>query len=336
MFREPPPTPARAGQSSTACGSFPLLLARRHLANTALNRAFDHGVIIQASLSGGDGVVYGNANRTLIEGCRSITNAGDGFKISGNDTNVSKVDTCHAQGNTGWGFTDDTLIGALWLCCTDEGNVAGGYRTLRVASPSSFLACETENATPARFSINIASVVRGGNVEPISTNPRWFNYSGLDIKSGNTLTLYRTDNLATLSLSNDGTNVLITGPIKVVGSIQCRSGTIGYILGNGGAVTQATSKATGVTLNTPTGQITMNAAALAAGAKASFAVTNSNILAADTVLVSVASGGTANAYRAAVTAVANGVFTITVENITAGSLSEAPVINFTIIKGASA
>ena len=50
-------------------------------------------------------------------------------------------------------------------------------------------------------------------------------------------------------------------------------------------------------------------------------------------VVSVASGGTANAYEANVTAVAAGSFTITVQNITAGSLSEAPVINFAIIKG---
>jgi hypothetical protein len=35
---------------------------------------------------------------------------------------------------------------------------------------------------------------------------------------------------------------------------------IGYV--SGGAVTQATNKSTGVTLNTPSGQITMNGAAL--------------------------------------------------------------------------
>jgi len=51
-----------------------------------------------------------------------------------------------------------------------------------------------------------------------------------------------------------------------------------------------------------------------------------------TGIVSVASGGTANAYRANVTAVAAGSFTVTVENITAGSLSEAPKIAFAVIK----
>jgi hypothetical protein len=50
----------------------------------------------------------------------------------------------------------------------------------------------------------------------------------------------------------------------------------------------------------------------------------------------VVSGGTANAYRASVTAVAASSFTVTVENITAGSLSEAPVIGFFINKAVTA
>ena len=110
------------------------------------------------------------------------------------------------------------------------------------------------------------------------------------------------------------------------------STNVGYSPGAGGSVVQATSKATPVTLNKLSGAITMNAAALAAGAKASFVVTNSLIAATDGPHVWVASGGTANAYRASVTAVAAGSFTITVENITAGSLSEAPVIGFAVIK----
>lgn len=102
--------------------------------------------------------------------------------------------------------------------------------------------------------------------------------------------------------------------------------------GNGGTVTQLTSKSTGVTLNRSCGQITMHNAALGAGAKVSFVVTNSTVAATDVPKAAVASGGTANAYRAHVTAIAAGVFTITLENATAGSLSEAPVINFVVVK----
>lgn len=121
-----------------------------------------------------------------------------------------------------------------------------------------------------------------------------------------------------------------------VGPVYVSGGSFGYGAGVGGTIAQGSSKSTGVTLNKVCGQITMHNASLAAAAKASFAVSNSTVAATDTIIVSVASGGTANAYRAAVTAVGASSFTITVENITAGPLSEAPVINFAVIKAVAA
>jgi hypothetical protein len=49
---------------------------------------------------------------------------------------------------------------------------------------------------------------------------------------------------------------------------------IGYPTGLGGAVTQSTSKATGVTLSKPAGEITTHDASLAGAAEVSFVVTN--------------------------------------------------------------
>lgn len=106
-------------------------------------------------------------------------------------------------------------------------------------------------------------------------------------------------------------------------------------LGSGGAVTQLTSKATGVTLNKPTGQITTNAAALGTLAYVSFVVTDSFVQSTDVVIACISGGGTANAYQVDVSAVTNGSFTLTLTNVTAGSLSEAPVINFVVVKGAA-
>lgn len=125
-----------------------------------------------------------------------------------------------------------------------------------------------------------------------------------------------------------------SGNFTAVGSVKSNNATggVGYATGAGGTVTQATSKATGVTLNKASGAITMNNAALLPLAFVSFVVTNSALASTDGVVVWIASGGTANAYAAYVTAVASGSFTITVENITAGSLSEAPVIGFAVIK----
>ena len=108
---------------------------------------------------------------------------------------------------------------------------------------------------------------------------------------------------------------------------------IGYT--TGGTVTQATNKSTAVTLNTESGQITMNAAALGDGAYVTFAVTNDRVSATDVVNVGHGSGGTAGGYVVVNSAVAAGSFKVTVGNVSGGSLSQAIVINFAVQKGAS-
>jgi len=113
------------------------------------------------------------------------------------------------------------------------------------------------------------------------------------------------------------------------------TGGLGYGTGAGGTVTQATSKATAVTLNKPTGQITMNTASLAAGAVVTFAVNNSLVNQYDVPVLAIGSVGTGSAYEAWVSYVFNGYFYITLKNITAGALAEAVKINFAIIRGAS-
>ena len=90
------------------------------------------------------------------------------------------------------------------------------------------------------------------------------------------------------------------------------------------------------TLNKRTGQITMHNEALAAGAIVGFTLTNSEIAATDVIGVSIASGATADSYALQVDAVAAGSCRIHLHNKSAGSLSEAVVINFVVINGASA
>ena len=109
----------------------------------------------------------------------------------------------------------------------------------------------------------------------------------------------------------------------------------GYITGEGGTVTQATSKATAVTLNKKCGQITMNAASLAADTTVTFTLTNSTIAATDLLVLNHVSGGTAGAYLLNAQAAA-GSASINVRNVTAGSLSEAIVISFAVIKAVTA
>lgn len=108
---------------------------------------------------------------------------------------------------------------------------------------------------------------------------------------------------------------------------------IGYV--SGGAVTQATNKTTGVTLNQPCGQITMAAGSVAAGAEATFTVTNDKVAATDVVMVCIASGGTSGSYAAGVGAVAAGSFDVTITNLSAGGLDEAVVLNYAVMKSSA-
>lgn len=108
---------------------------------------------------------------------------------------------------------------------------------------------------------------------------------------------------------------------------------IGYAAGAQTAVTQATSKSTGVTANTSSGQITMNGASLAATTNVTFTLTNSLLSAKDVLILNV-TNGTSGAYNAFVSSMTAGSATITLRNISASPLSEAVVINFAIIHGA--
>jgi hypothetical protein len=105
----------------------------------------------------------------------------------------------------------------------------------------------------------------------------------------------------------------------------------GYGAGAGGSQTQATNKSTAVELNTRCGRVTMNGAALNADTTVTFTLTNSQVAANDLVLVHHVSAGTAGAYTLTAQPAAGSV-AISVRNVTAGSLSEAIVIGFAVIK----
>ena len=108
---------------------------------------------------------------------------------------------------------------------------------------------------------------------------------------------------------------------------------IGYV--SGSAVTQETSKSTGVTINASAGAITTDDAELAGAAEVTFTVTNSFVAATDVPIVAVKSGASTGTYIASVSAVAAGSFNVTLSNL-GSTASEALVINYAIIKGAAA
>lgn len=116
-----------------------------------------------------------------------------------------------------------------------------------------------------------------------------------------------------------------------VPALEVTGGTaVGYAAGSGGAVTQTTSRTTGVTLNAPSGQITLVSAA-GSPSWQTFTVTNGTIAATDTVIVNQASG--TDLYEIHVTAVSVGSFDITFRT-TGGTTTEQPVFTFAVIRGA--
>ena len=110
---------------------------------------------------------------------------------------------------------------------------------------------------------------------------------------------------------------------------------IKFITGASSAVTQATNRTTGVTLNALAGSITTNNASLAAEAAASFVVTNNKVSVGDVVLISQRSGAVGVMTTVEVIAVANGSFTLSVMNgnVAVGTAETgAIIINFAVIK----
>lgn len=158
-------------------------------------------------------------------------------------------------------------------------------------------------------------------VQTLVTRVGNFNRTGqLDIWDG-------TGNKASHVSGSLAADVTITGL-----TINSPVAGVGYSTGAGGTVTQATSKSTGVTLSTNCGAITMHNAALAAGTIVSFTLTNTSIAATDVLVLNHISGGTVGSYTLNAQCAA-GSATINVRNNTAGSLGEAIVIQFAVIKG---
>jgi hypothetical protein len=121
-----------------------------------------------------------------------------------------------------------------------------------------------------------------------------------------------------------GTSLITSGTIASTGIAG-----IGYTTGAGAVVVQATSRTTGVTINKPSGSITLFSAAGTTVAT-TFTVTNSTVVATDVIILNQKSG--TDLYDLLVTNVAAGSFNITFRT-TGGSTTETPVFSFAVIKG---
>lgn len=141
----------------------------------------------------------------------------------------------------------------------------------------------------------------------------------------------------TISESTATAGVTIDSVLVKDGGVKCPNATtgLGYSTGAGGTVTQATSKVTAFTLSKLCGAITFAADQLDAAEVNSATWTNTAIAATDVVVFNHVSGGTIGAYTFNCQCGA-GTATINIRNATAGNLSEAPVVQFMVLKAVNA
>jgi hypothetical protein len=140
-----------------------------------------------------------------------------------------------------------------------------------------------------------------------------------------------TGDLYAMTVSTLATLIGSIGPVNASPLVG-----IGYATGAGGAVTQITSAATGVTLSKPCGQITTVALTTAAAAEEAFIVTNTLVDANDVIAVSTTYAG-AGTPAVTVKTVGAGVFTIVITNLHASAALDAVlVVNFVLIKSVAA
>jgi hypothetical protein len=198
---------------------------------------------------------------------------------------------------------------------------------------------------------NITGTAAGLTAGNVTTNA---NLTGAITSVGNAASLGSFTSAQLLAALTDetgtGANVFATSPTLVTPVIGAATGTSlsttsnqlitgtgkqGYATGSGGTVTQLTDKSTAVTLNKSTGQITTSNAALAASTTVSFTLSNTLIEVDDILIMNHFSGGTAGSYLLNAQTAANSA-SINVRNISLGSLSEAIVISFAVIKAVRA
>lgn len=271
------------------------------------------------------------------------TGTGSGDAILGNDTRLSDsrewtaatVDQAEAEAGTAttrrawtaervrqaiaawWSSVKGALVGPVGI----SGNLTVNGAVVSTSSLGYGAGLTARSLTTGADSWARLDISHKGVIGPAILYQTVSGYFGIRNDSATPIIALEHAGIPKLIVDVSG-DVLVTSPAL-----------LGYGPGSGGTVVQSTSKSTTVTLNKPTGQITMNNASLSAGASVAFVLNNSLIGASDVVFANASSSPN---YRVEVQNTFAGTTSFRVTNITGGSLSDALVINFAIIKGALA
>jgi len=222
-----------------------------------------------------------------------------------------------------------------------------GYALNSGVAPTSieFVAREnfTDSASGSKIEIytaNIGAVTRtlSANITSTLTTVPALSAVG-NITAGNVTT---SGLMSTTGNVNAG-NIIGSASISCVGNISTTGnlllndgGTMGYNSGSGGTVSQSGNKSSGVTLNKPAGEITMQNTNLASDTTVQFTLTNSTISAKDLLLINIVGGAATGAAYNLDANCSAGSAVISVRNITGGTLGEALVLRYVVIRGSTA
>ncbi len=230
-------------------------------------------------------------------------------------------------------------IGVVYLGLPVIGVSSPGNTAYQTAQDFTATASQTTFTTAGTYTVGFVNVYRNGarlGDADFTATTTTTVVLGTACNAGDLVTVvyFTLTSLANAIPQSGGT---VSGSLNATGNITVSSPTseIGYETGSGGTVTQLTSKSTTVTLNKPTGQITMNNAALGAGGQVAFFFNNSTLAVGDTMIINMSGFALAN-YSVRAGQIGANICVIALKNESVSSLSDAVVLNFAIIKGATA
>lgn len=259
---------------------------------------------IQSILASSAGITFkGSANTAVNDGSR--TNM---IEIFGSPSTAGRIAFIH-QG-TSDAAPSQTTSGNVMGTLAARGYTGAAYATANAATIT-FVADESQTTTARGSHVSMS-------VCPITTTT---------VTEGFRVTSDATPGGVVRGVLAVGAGSGMASATSGYG-VEVKSGAIGYGTGTGGTVTQASSRTTGVTLNTQCGAITLVSAA-GSTTEATFTVTNSVVAATDTILLSQKSG--TDKYILTPSAVAAGSFNITFRTFS-GTTTEQPVFNFVVFK----
>jgi hypothetical protein len=264
-------------------------------------------------------VLMGFATTATAAGTTTLTNTSSQYQLfTGVTTQTISLPVTTSAFSTGWTFhIVNNSTGNLTV------NASSGALVCTVISGmTAMVTCistAVTDATAWEFGFTDFGSVTGTGSVVLGTGP--------------TITAGVYSGTVGASSPSTGAFTTVTASTSVLSS---GTGGVGYSTGAGVAVTQLTSRTTAAPTTgvSKSGAVTLFTTTAVVGTYFSFTVPNTGIAVTDTVVVSVR--GATNTYVAFVSAITAATsFQITMASV-AGTASDTPIVNFTIIKGVSA